>query len=115
MKNLKNIIFVHYGTNKIKEKLFKTIKNRRGWNKPSGGIWASPLNSNHSWRKFCLDENFNIGTLKKRILFKINPNSKIYTIDSYLDLIKLKKYWIYDKNRIFNEVMIDYEKMMKDG
>lgn len=115
MKNLKNIIFVHYGTNKIKEKLFKTIKNRRGWNKPSGGIWASPLNSNHSWRKFCLDENFNIGTLKKHILFKINPNSKIYTINSYLDLIKLKKYWIYDKNRIFNEVMIDYEKMMKDG
>lgn len=115
MKNLKNTIFVHYGTNKIKENLFKVIKNRRGWNKPQGGIWASPLNSNHSWRRFCLDENFNIGTLKKHILFKINSNSKIYIINSYLDLIKLKKYFIFNVDRIFNEIMIDYEKMMKDG
>lgn len=113
--DLKGITFIHYGTEKLKKGLFKSIKNRRCWNKPRGGIWASPLNSNHSWRKFCLDENFNIGTLKKHILFKISSNSKIYIINSYLDLINLRKYFIHNTDIIFNEITIDYEKMMKDG
>ena len=114
MKNLEKIIFVHYGTNKIEKNRIRKIRNRKGWNKPSGGIWASPLNSNHSWRKFCLNEGFNVSSLDKHSLFKLRPGSKIYTINSYLDLFRLKKYFIHHPNRIFKNITIDYEKMKKD-
>lgn len=74
-----------------------------GFPKPqSGGLWTSPIDSEYSWRKWCLSEDFNVWQLEKSFRLKIDT-SQLLIIDSLDDLIQ--KWYI----RIsWNSVSMDY-------
>ncbi len=91
--NLKNRIFVAYGTDKYDENKFKNADIENTFtlinNKPFGGLWASPLDSKWGWGHFCSSEEFRLNTLGKHFLFKLKPNAKIYVIDNQEDYKKI--------------------------
>lgn len=95
---LHNITFISYGTTEYDSTQIKPInidKNSKelqiglSRNKPLGGLWASPLNSDNSWGEWCSDNSFRLDTLSKHFIFKLNKNSNIYVIDDINDLIEI--------------------------
>lgn len=41
--------YIHYGHTEFSKELFQPIKNREMFAKPTGGFWASRLNSLYGW------------------------------------------------------------------
>lgn len=75
-------------------------------NKPFGGLWASPVDSKLSWKKWCEDEKFHLEKLQVPFMFKISRDAKIYVIDDFEDLKKVSlKKSAYIKNMLY----IDYK------
>lgn len=66
-----------------------------GFPKPqSGGLWTSPIDSEYSWRKWCLSEDFNVWQLEKSFRLKIDT-SQLLIIDSLDDLIQKNGTYAY--------------------
>jgi len=107
--------FIHYGSDKFDLNLFSSVKNRNGWNKPTGGLWASPVNKkNRTWRDWCLSECFNVNRLGSSFKFDINFNSdRILKILSESDIPKIAKY-IYSSTEDYYIKGYDFELLSKD-
>jgi hypothetical protein len=99
---------IHYGCVKFDKTLFKPIQNRYAINKPTGGFWTSPKNSDRGWKNWCDDANFGECLQVKCTTVTLSANAKILKIDSLLDLINIP-YTKTDKYVIFNETVLDYE------
>lgn len=59
---------------------FEPIKNK-GFVKPEGGLWSSPVNSNYGWREWCENESF--GNLSDHFNFEFEGN--VFVIDGTRD------------------------------
>lgn len=75
-------IFVHWGNQRLQE--IKPLSWRPS-PKPRGGLWASPLNSPRSWWSFCALELHRLYKEDDFFNFRILPEAKILTLDSYKD------------------------------
>lgn len=60
-------IYIHYGSDKFEKELFMSIVNRNMINKPFGGLWASDINADQPWEKWCIDNDFRIDKLDKTL------------------------------------------------
>ena len=60
-------IYVHDGHSNFDINLFKHISCKENFNKPLGGLWASPVDSPYTWEQWCLDNNFNY-TIGRKIM-----------------------------------------------
>lgn len=109
------------GIDKIDPEKFRTIKNIPTRNKPSGGLWTSPENSNLSWKDFVINESFQESRyLNKLTLITLKSDVKIYKIQNKDDYFKCP---LRDKeNDFFGGLetnhsklqFIDFEKLSKD-
>lgn len=116
-------IYVHYGSDEFVKSKFLPVKNYRSvvFKKPTPGtgFWASPKNSEHSWKKWCEQEGFGLDKLKNSFEFFLKENSKILLLKTLKDYEKMLE--IYSKKIecvpcILGETrIIDFEKMQKDG
>lgn len=73
---------------------FKPIHNHT--RKPTGGLWASPLDSAYGWRDWCEANDF--GRLDSE--FRFTLTGQVYVIDSLRDLRRIPlyqetAYWAY--------------------
>lgn len=57
--------------------------------KPTGGLYTSPINSKHSWKKWCIDNEFNTEALREELTISFQGRAII--VNSYEDLIKLPR------------------------
>jgi hypothetical protein len=89
--NIYNIVFVSYGTDSFSEENFKTPTFDDVINKPRGGFWGSPIDSKYGWGQWSDDNDFNIMSLDKHVLFKVKKSSIIYIIDTKEDLDNISK------------------------
>ena len=97
---MNNTIYVHLGARKFNIGDFDTIKNNDIINKPFGGYWASPIDSENRWEKvFKLDEM----QKKEKFTFKIRENANILKLTKIEDLSNLP---IVEKTGF-----LDYEKL----
>ena len=55
--------------------------------KPNGGLWASPVDSDYGWKKWCQIQSFNLDKLSES--FEIGIKGNIYKIDNKRDLLDL--------------------------
>jgi hypothetical protein len=104
-------------------KKFKPVKNREYINipKPYNGLWTSTYRQDikSEWVQFCLDEFTSAiphGGWRGSILIPYR-DAKIYTIDSYDDLVKLfnKYQYIPNSNTYFiKPIFLDFEAISKD-
>ena len=122
---MKNNIYIHYGSKEFDKNRFLKIRNRDGWVKPFGGLWASNVKAEFGWKDWLICESywndkveneFNQYYKNGYFLFKLYTD-KILTIksDKQLDEIMLK----YKSNtRYTNEFSIfkilDFEKLAND-
>lgn len=75
---------VTYGCgNKFIKKNFHPVVNRPRWNKPLGGLWASPVDSKWGWKDWCKSENF--GDLETCFKFTLKKGVRVCIVDSLED------------------------------
>lgn len=103
--------FIHYGSPVFDPKLFTPAKNRKfPDSKPEykTGLWASPVDSEYSWKDWCESENFRECANDNAFIFELHPNTRIYTINNIDDLNAIpqvcEKCW----------VGLDFEALSKD-
>lgn len=104
---------IHYGTSYINLSLILPIKNKLFSNKPEGGLWCSPLESEDGWKEFLISNDWNIDTLEKPVIFELKPDSKILKIDSYEDLkncVSIFEKKFYPEHSYLKD-FLDYEKL----
>ena len=117
---MENREFITYGII-VEEEKFNRIKNgsKKYINKPDGGLWASPTDSEWGWKDWCEAEDFNVGTLTSWTKFILKGTAKLLVIDGLLDLMKcIDKYplEIPEYRGIFSERrFIDFEAIERDG
>jgi len=54
---------LHFGAARYNPKKFKPISDVSFGNKPTGGLWTSPVDSEYGWREWCEQESF--GNIKQ--------------------------------------------------
>jgi len=86
--------FLSFGIGELDKEKFDEIKNQPCSNKPIGGLWASPIINDDkyicSWERWCIQNSFD-GLSEDFILFNLENNANIYTLDKQEDLVILIK------------------------
>jgi len=98
---------------------FQLVKNMLYWNKPSGGLWASPINCNYGWKEWCIIEEF--GDLSSSFEFVVTGN--IFKIENsnslnQLPLIKREESGYEEivlMSALYNRQLIDFEAVANSG
>lgn len=80
---------IHYGSSAYDPSKFKPICDRH-WIKPDGGLWGSPVSSDHSWMSWCESEEFHMEQLKQS--FQFTFKGSLFVINSEEDMNRLP--WI---------------------
>ena len=82
--------YIHYGSDHFDLDEFSPITNILGYNKPSGGLWASPYNSENGWYDYCKSIDFNLDRIDKCFTFTLIDDAKVFTIKTEQDLRELE-------------------------
>jgi len=96
--------YIHFGNDHFNINSFENIRKGGYFNKPFGGFWSSPVNSNYGWKHFCKDHNF--GDLTVSFEFELKEDTKILTIDSLYDLKQICSQFI---DIDFASILEDYD------
>lgn len=106
-------IYIHYGHKKFVSEQFNNPKNYIPFTKPSGGLWASPINTSFGWKEYLkrsLDIELDLEDSFKFILADEANVVHIYSIDD------LKRLPLLDYNSITTNIFfIDFEQLLSDG
>ena len=106
------------GIDKVDRTQFRRIRNRRFWgNKPSGGLWTSPVESKYGWKDFVESEDYRpLKYLENQVDLELKLSTKLFMIDSFEDYKSAPK-------KIFPprfqgdkpQETIDFEKLVQAG
>lgn len=107
--------YKHAGCSAFDMELFEPILNNPYFTKPHGGLWASDINSTHSWSKWCTSEQFQCQRLEIYFLFTLSENARVCTIDSMEKFNAIAKEFAMhpqpENLGIFGAVALDFEKL----
>lgn len=81
--------FTHYGSKEYLPEMFCPVRNIPQFNKPIGGLWASPVGAEYGWAEWCQDEEFREANLKDSFEFKLAETARIFCIDTVADVEKM--------------------------
>lgn len=102
--------YIHYGSNAYDPDKFEEPINQPHFNKPDGGLWASPVDTDCGWKQFCESNNFSSGPMDQWFTFELDPAANVYEIQCKADVDRMphKKHdWMIRE--------IDFEDMLLDG
>ena len=107
----KNREYIHYGHSSFDRNLFTPIRNQEKWVKPSGGLWASAVDSYFGWKDWCTREKFNTTRLKFNFRFTLSETARvlhIYTAKQLKDLPRIEE-------NMDMWCCLNFEKLLADG
>lgn len=111
----KNLLVL--GIDTIDPSKFRKIENYRFRNKPKGGLWTSPENSEFGWKDFVISESYRTDKyLSKCTLITLKESAKIFILDSAEDFKKVPKYFCKPKEfeeLFLTEELINFEELSK--
>lgn len=55
---MEKVVYIHYGSKAFDSANGFPIHNRKDWNKPQGGLWASRETASFGWKDWCEQEHF---------------------------------------------------------
>ena len=108
--------YIHYGHTEFSKELFQSIKNREMFTKPTGGFWASRLNSLYGWKDWCKNNDFGECVEDNSFRFFITESANILTINKADDLKELPK--VKQPVPIIGTLRdnyLDFEKLLSQG
>lgn len=100
--------YIHYGSDQFDLNRFNPVKNIEGWNKPDGGLWASPVGARRGWKEWCKDEEFCVWRLKQSFTFGLRDGTRVLHIRSFEELGRLP---VFRNSAI---LPIDFEKLKEE-
>ena len=89
------IRLIHYGANKFDPEKFMPISDIPYRNKPSGGLWTSPIDAEYGWREWTAAEDY----YQSDEFFELDFKGSVLEIDDAKDMEKLP--WIEQETMHF--------------
>lgn len=110
---VKSYIYRHYGASKyIPEKVQMPSSECMINGKPDNGMWASPLiKGAYLWKDFCIDEKFEIESLKKHFDFRLSQKARVLVLNNST----ASKYIVEKKIYLIKERLLDMELILAEG
>lgn len=105
--------YIHYGHKNFDREKFGNIRNYKGFTKPYGGFWASPVDAEFGWKEWCEREDFRECSLGCSFTFTLSPEAKVLYID---DVGKLNGLPEAEYEFALSEWrLLDFEKLLEQG
>lgn len=105
--------YIHYGSTNFGRRVFVVPTNVFAFTKPSGGLWASPVDAEFGWKDWCEREDFDWCDLKKSFTFTLRESARVLCVSSVEVLRDLpQQHKIGD---FTNWTLLDFEKLLADG
>lgn len=107
--------YIHYGSKHFDINRFTPIKNEPLFTKPMGGLWASKVDDNYGWKKWCKNNGVYIDELEEYFIFTLKEDARILEINDIKDLEPLPKCKKIDEFDFLNIgwVFLDFEEIQK--
>lgn len=106
-------VFVHYGAKEFNPDRFCRVINREYSNKPLGGLWSSPEESDVTWKEWCEAEHFRECSEDNCFRFKLKEGAKVLVLENKSDLDNLPKVKL-DLSHITMNIDLDFEALAKE-
>lgn len=106
-----NTKYIHYGHKEFDINKFNPIKNRMGFPKPFGGLWASDINTSYGWKDWNKDNDFVDCDIDNSFTFELRDDANVFHIHHVTDLKKTP----HKKPYQYSSFLIDFEKMKQNG
>ncbi len=116
--------YIHYGHSKFDPNRWNDVHGSEGgfFNKPDGGLWASPADAEFGWQRWCERESFLTQRLKKNFRFRLSPDARIleltpgnvWELPGDSELRERLGWYREERGVLRNVVGIDFEKLAED-
>jgi hypothetical protein len=110
-----SMVYIHYGSREFDRGKFKSIENIKYNNKPSGGLWASPIEGNNNWKDWCEREHFRNCRKNNSFKFVLKGNANVLRVNSCDDLEDIPQFNTAKKQILVNWVLPNFEQLLQDG
>lgn len=108
---MKGKIYIHHGSTHFDISRFDIPRNRPYFQKPYGGLWASPIDAKYGWKDWNEDNEFCECNKENSFSFTLRDGAKVYHIRDCEDVLKMPEV----KSDIkLHEHIPDFEKMAKE-
>lgn len=94
-------IYVHYGSKAFDKEKVKEVRNEFYLNKPRGGFWGSPVDTDWGWKDWCEGEQY--GDLSSHFYFSLTPGTKILLLKDPGDERAIPTSWMTIGTGMFAE------------
>ena len=82
--------YTHYGHSSFDKASFHEVKNQIGIPKPSGGLWASPDDTDFGWKEWVSESNLDTN-IDTSFSFTLKEDANVLVIDDITKLEDLPK------------------------
>lgn len=114
--------YIHYGSSKFDPNRWSDVRGSEGgmFNKPDGGLWATPADAEYGWREWCEREKFGVNSLNRSFRFELSSDARILELtpenvwDLPVDSALNKRISIEDWRKTGRAVGIDFAKLAED-
>lgn len=111
---MEKVVYIHYGSKAFDSANGFPIHNRKDWNKPQGGLWASRETASFGWKDWCEQEHFRECDPLNSFRFMLRDDARVCTIHSMAELKQLpfqkesSGFWLWS-------VLPDFEECLRQG
>ena len=107
--------YIHYGHKEFDKNKFNKVTNESCCVKPTGGLWASPVDAKFGWRDWRDEENFRDCNEDNSFKFTLTENSKVLHLRSVKDLATIPEQEEKTMYKLASSFYIDFEKLIEMG
>ena len=113
--------YIHYGSKKYDPLKFIPVQNQMFDFKPSGGLWASPINAPFGWKEWNGGSNYRVCSEGESFKFTLTKTANVYHINSSRDLAELPKdahsscLFEIMPSIMAHHTCLDFEKILQNG
>lgn len=106
--------YIHYGSTAFDPEMWNDVKNGGNITKPTGGLWASPIDADFGWQEWNAESHFKKCYKENSFIFSLSERANVVRIHTMSDLDKLPQRKL-EYPTIATQIAIDFEKCVEEG
>lgn len=110
--------YIHYGSAAFDPEMWHDVKNGGNITKPTGGLWASPIDAEFGWREWNAESHFKKCYKENSFIFSLSERANVVRIHTMSDLDKLpqiEREYPPTVTAIVTMIAVDFEKCVEEG